>query len=82
MFYLKSEGEVKECEVLKWDNIQKVLNSIKTTLPDHKETDLSAEDESNDSELNVSLNLDIHLKIILFLIITLSAYKISQSAER
>lgn len=55
LFYLKSEGEVKECEVLKWDSMEKVLSSIKTTLPDHKETNLTAELYSSDAELNVSL---------------------------
>lgn len=54
LYYLKSEGEVKQCEVLKWNNMQEVLSSIKTTLPDHKDTDLSAEYDTHDSELNVS----------------------------
>lgn len=60
LFYLKHEGVVKECDVLKLDNIKNALNAIKNTLQDYREVDLTADIDENSEELNVS-----YLKLIL-----------------
>lgn len=55
LFYLKTEGAMKECDILALSDIKSALNAMKNTLSDFKETDLTPEVDEKIDELNVSI---------------------------
>jgi microsomal triglyceride transfer protein large subunit len=54
LFYVKHEGVVKECEVLKLDDIKSALNALKNSLAGYTEVDLSPNVDEEVGESNVS----------------------------